>query len=207
MKEETKEIFLYFITIIISLNLFLLIINYLMKGTPIQLLWVCYIGMTILIIGFLRRNYNLVLSQVIILAIPDLLWFIDLVYHLITGNSFTGFASNIFTMVPYEKILFMQHLYTVPLAIFVLYLMKPPRKKTPALIFAFAEIAILFIVGISINPGDLISINCLPTPTSCSSGLTLSGIPYYGFWIAMAVSMITLSYLIIANLRFLKKKK
>ena len=209
MKEETKKIFLYSITLLISINLFLLVINYGMKGAYIQVLWACYIGMALISIGIARRKYNLVLSQILILAIPDSLWIIDLIFRLITGKFLTGFATNMFLgMKPLEEILFMQHLYTVPLAILALYLMKPPKKKTPALIIAFAEIIILFVLGLTLNvfiPQNS-SLNCLPTGTSCSLGLSFTGLPYYLFWFAMVISMVVLSYLVFTNLKFLKKK-
>lgn len=209
MEKGTKNIFLYVIGSIVFITLILSIIKFVIMEEFVLLLWFCYIGLLLISIGIFTKNSSLILSQVLILAIPELFWIIDFLVSTITGSPLFGFASYIFnsTRIPLENFLSLFHIYIIPLAISALAITKIKIKDYKALIISFTEIFIIFILGITINFGEYSGINCLPTPEECSSIIFPSFLPYFVWWWIILSFSILISYLIINHLNFLKKNK
>lgn len=206
MKERTRNIILYSISILFILIIFLIAYLHLKQKLYFSLFWVCYTCMTLISLGIILKKSDLIFSQVIILFIPDLVWVVDFFILLISGNSPLGFAKYFFTgdRGLLANILSLQHFFTVPLGIFALSLMKIKKNYKPLLI-AFGEIIIFFLLGFVIPAGY--GVNCLPTPTVCTSIVFSDFIPYPLVWLILEFSFITVSYLIIVSLPFLRKIK
>jgi hypothetical protein len=203
MNKKNKDIALFIIAFFLSV-IFLYIIFLFVPSDWVGLFWGCYIGVFIILVGVILKKPELVLSQIIILLIPDLIWDIDFFYRLITGiplfgvnNYFFGNSSLV------NRILSLQHLFTPILAIGALALMKVKRNYK-ILLVSFAEIFALFLLGFLL-PAER-GINCLPTPETCVLFQAPKFLPYPLVWFAISFSFIILSYCFLTLLPFIKKK-
>ena len=103
------------------------------RGEPIWVFWLCYVGMIIIGIGIFMRSKVLIISQLNILTIPLLIWDIDFIYQLITGNNLWGVAGYFFNeLIIFARIISLEHLFLLPLTFTALYLInkKQINKKT-----------------------------------------------------------------------------
>jgi hypothetical protein len=206
MKEGNKKIILYVIASVFILIVLFIIISLLLEKEYVSLLWMCYTAMALIAVGIIMKKPDLILSQIIILFIPDLLWIIDSFFILITGNYLLGITRYLFigdrTLL--QQVLSTQHLVTVPLALFALSLMKIKKSYKP-LIIGLAEIMFFFgIMFITSFGGG--GVNCLPDPT-CVSITFPTFIPYYIIWIVLQFSFVIISYFAVTSLPFIKLKK
>ncbi len=200
---KRKEWILDFIILIFSLTFFIVIISFLQEKNYYSFFWVCYIAIPILIFGLIKRNSNIILSQVIILAIPDLLWIIDFFYLIITGHVLIGVTTFRITTPLIDQIRSLQHLYIVPLSILALSQIKL-KKDYKILLIGLAEIILIFLLTLLIVPSNPLNINCIYK--NCSN-LPLNFLPYMLLWLILLFILITVSYFIITSLPFVKKKK
>ena len=153
-------------------------------------LWICYTAILLIIVGIMRRNSSLILSQVIILAIPDLFWIIDFFAILLTGNSPFALSVYVFQDNPFiKKFIAMQHLFTVPLALYAFILInKKPSKYTP--LVSLIEVSLFFFITRAFIQQN---INCVYQ--SCAN---FSWGSYYPMtWFVTYFSIIILAYLIL----------
>lgn len=204
MKEKTKNVVLYLIASIFAVFLICAFIFYFNSQLYKGLLWICYPVLTLIIIGIFLKKSNLILSQVIIIMIPDLLWIIDFVGILITGNSLLGIAKYFF----YEgsllkKMITLQHLFTLPLSIWALSLIKI-KKNHKVLLISFAELFFFLILGMFPAMGG---INCFPAAATCTSFIFPEIVSYPLLWLIVEFSFVLISYLILFSLKFIKKRK
>jgi len=110
------------------------------------ILWFSYIGLIVLAIGCFKRDGSLIASQLCILIIPYIIWNVDFFTYLFTGMSVWGTADYIFASgALFGKVISLQHIFNMPLSLFVLYLIGLKRKDFWK-ISAF-EIVILFFVS------------------------------------------------------------
>jgi len=204
MNNKKKDLFLYLITIILSLIILLTVIHFLKIGKPLVLLWFCYIGIIIIIIGIIKRNSNLVLSQILILNIPILLWIIDFIVFIIAGTSPLGITNVYFFdhELILERVISLQHIIVLPLSIWALSLIKLNKNHYKALLISFSEVVLLFILGLLIS-NPFLNINCLAK--NCTQTILPSFIPYYVIWGGFMIISILISYFIITSLPFVKK--
>ena len=122
-------------------------------------------------------------------------------YRLITGNTFLGITNYFFMLGPItSKISTTQHLFTIPLAIFTLYLIK--IKKNSAWFISFFQITLLFFISRLVTlPKE--NVNCV-----YHSCMKISFEPYYLlFWFVGYFVMILITNSILVNLPFLKERK
>jgi len=113
---------------------------------PLMILWLCYISLILLGIGFLTKNKTLVKSQLNLLTVPLLLWTIDFIYFLIAKNSFLGITNYFFQQGHLSsKIITSQHLFTIPLSFYSIRFL-PKRTKKP-LIISLITIIIVFLAS------------------------------------------------------------
>ena len=205
MKEKSKKIILYLIAGIFLFFLSCAIIFYFQFKLYIGLLWICYTAITIIILGIILKKPSLILSQVIILTFFDIFWIIDFFYMLITGNSFLGitnyFFDNNFLL---KKILTLQHIFTIPLSVVALSLIKV-KKNNKIILMSFAEIIFFYLLSFLLPPEY--GINCLPISTFCTSFVFPKSIPYPLIWLVLLSSFSIISYYILTSIPFLKKKE
>lgn len=200
MKQRSKNIILNSIAILFLITFCWVIISFLRLGDYSAFLWVCYISIPIIIFGLLKRNSNIILSQLVILAIPDLLWIFDFFYFLITGNVLIG-ATTFPKGSLIDKIRSLQHLYIVPLSLFALSIIKLKRNYK-VLFFTLIEIALIFLLTIFVTPSSA-NINCIYK--NCIN-IPLNFLPYTFIWFGLLFIFITISYFIITSLPFIRKK-
>ena len=158
----------------------------------VHILWFCYIGLILLGIGFLKRNHLLIESQLNILTIPLIIWAFDFTYFLIFGNSLLNIVDYFFEQGPIlAKIITLQHLFTIPLAIYGMRFIKPKQKNSWML--SFIQVVIIFIITRVLTSYED-NVNWV-----YHTSLNL-GIPYYSlFWFSI------IFIIILATNFFLKK--
>jgi hypothetical protein len=208
MKKKEKDIILYGIAGIFFLTFFFILFYFLGHRQYIPLFWICYTSMALITLGIVIKKPNLILSQAIILMVPDLLWTIDFFSILITGNSPFGLTTYFFVenRSLLQEFLSLQHFFAVPLAVWALSLMKIKKKENyKALLIGSIEISFFFLLGFILPAG--FGVNCLPTPTVCTSVVFPKFIPYLLIWIILQFLFITISYFVITFLLLLIKKK
>jgi hypothetical protein len=152
---------------------------------PYQILYACYIGMLLIGIGILTRKSFIILSQVYILAIPLLIWDIDFIHWIIFNKPLWGITDYFFfdfsSLV--DKFISLQHLYTIPLVIYVIGLMGVKRKD--AWKWSIIQTSVMFFVVLIFSP-KILNINCVFI--SCIG--TNFRIPYILLWFLVSFSMI-----------------
>jgi len=174
------------------------IINTLHLGGGVMILWLCYIYLITVGISVLIRNPRLLAAQLNIISIPLIVWNIDFWYVFFTKKAFLGIADYFFLKGPIiGKLITSQHLFSLPLAFFALYLIKLKRKD--AWKISFIELIIVFIISY-IFSNSTHNLNCVHR--SC---MTISFGPYYQIlWFIVMFSLVLITNLII-NKFFLKK--
>ena len=202
--NQKKNILFYGIGFLLSLVFIYIFVFFAYYNFYIGLLWACYVGIFLMIIGIIFKKPNLILSQIIILLGLDLFWAFDFFYRLIMGTSLFEINNYFFGGDLLHKILSFQHIVTPILAISALALIKI-KKDYKALWISFIEIIGFFILGFII-PAKY-GINCLPISKTCVSFVFPEFIPYPLIWFAIGFSLTTISYFIITSLPFLKKKE
>jgi len=163
------------------------------------ILWICYIALVLIGIGALRKDDLLVMSQLNILAIPLVVWSVDFFYILITGGSLLGVADYFFLPGPIiSKIITTQHLFTIPLGIYLLYLIKIKNKKAWSV--SIIEVGVLFFASRFFTlPSE--NVNC--AYYSCAN----FSLPIYYplVWFASYFAMIFLVNFVLMRVRILKE--
>ena len=171
-------------------------------GRPDQVYWFCYISLLIIGAGLLVKNGDIVASQVNILAIGIIFWCIDFFYHLATGTPLWGITDYFFVESRFlVKAVTLQHVYTLPLTLYALSLLKITRKDIwrISLIQAF----LIFIIVSAFTEASS-NINCVFS--SCISFFDLD--PYYPWaWLILVAAMIFITNAIITRLPFVQPKK
>jgi len=170
-----------------------------------SLFWLCYTGIALIIIGILKRNSTLILSQILILAIVDSFWIFDFIMILLNGESLISVATNIFSpeVNILLKIITIQHLLTVPLAIYALSIVKI-KKDWKVLIPVLFQLE-LFFLATRIFTNPLSNINCV-SKTCASIGWGENIYPLA--WIITMFGFALITYFIIIQFPiFIKENK
>ncbi len=179
----------------ITLGIFLVIIgilaffNVFYYGDISIIFWFCYLSVPLAGVGILLNNSTLVKSQLYILAIPDLIWTIDLIYYLLNGRSFLGIIDYLFLpghILP--KIVTLQHIITVPIMFYSLILFK--NEKTESWKISIFQVMLVFILT-KIFTSQEANINCVYN--LCGSLYANLGMLYPFLWFAMSFLMIYIS--------------
>jgi len=178
------------------------IINSIQRKNIDQIFWFCYTSILLIGVGILIKNPNLINTQLNILTIPSLFWGIDFIYQLINNQPLWGITNYFFIESNLLfKLVSSQHLFTVPLSLFVLYTMKLDRKDMWKI--SIVQVGIIFALVFSLTtPGK--NINCIFN--SCISFINVGGYAYQGIWLASFFLMILITNYMLIKLPFLKKK-
>ena len=173
--------------------------NSLDYGTPGQVFCFSYFSLMLTGIGMLFVSSAILLTQLNVIAIPYLIWDIDFFYVLITKKTLFGLTDYFFLQGPLlGKIITLQHLFTVPIILFDLYITKIRRKDLWK--FSFAEMALIFIIS-KIFTLQEYNINCVYR--NCMN-FDLGPTWLYAFlWFAVVLIMVYLTNLLFIRLKFL----
>ncbi len=150
-----KLIGIFFILIYLNTAIYLIHSNQYYK-----FLWFCYIGLIIVAWGVLTNNSYLIMSQINILTIPCILWTCDFFYILFTKKPWINLANRFFfsTDPLMSKLISLQHIYIIPIAILAIYLIKV--KKTDAWKLSCLQLVIILILSRLFTPRSK-NINCV----------------------------------------------
>ncbi len=171
------------------------IINTLYRDDLAPILWLCYIGIILLGIGALKKDSFLITSQINILAVPLIFWTIDFFSFLINGKTLFGIVDYYFIPGPViGKIISSQHLFTIPLSFYAIYLIK--LKRTDAWKISFIQLILIFLATrIFTDPGE--NVNCV-----FSSCLNFTVSYYPLMWFVSTFLMVLLINFLIIKMKF-----
>lgn len=201
---KRRELILWIIFAVISFFYIIMIIDLILSNHPIDLFWTCYIAIPLILFGLLKKNSNLILSQVIILAMNDLVWIFDFACLVILGHTVIGINQvvNFPLQTLIEKLGNIQHLFVVPLSLVALSILKV-KSNYKTLLFSFMELSIFFVATLLFVPlGEFI--NCVHQ--TCIT-IPINFLPYPILWFIFTFSFVTISYLIITSLPIFRKRK
>jgi hypothetical protein len=135
------------------------IVNSIIDNKPFQILWICYTSLIVIGIGILKRKPTLLVTQLNILAIPFLIWGLDFFYILITNKPLWGITNYFFEIGrTLPKLVSLQHLFTLPLSLYVLSVTKINNSKT--IIYSVVQLVLIFLISILATP-QVENINCV----------------------------------------------
>lgn len=176
------------------------VINTIYQGHPQGILWFCYIGITIIGIGILKKDSSLIASQLNILFIPLIIWTVDFFYFVLTGNELFGIVTYFFnpTFPVISKVISLQHIFTIPISIYVLYKLKV--KKINVWKVSLIQLALIFfITRILTQPEN--NINCVYK--SCMN-FAVSILPYPLVWFISAFLLVIITNYLLNKLLVIK---
>ena len=201
MKEKHKFILLNLIGMFFLLLGITAVVNSWYNQSPTQVLYMCYLGLIFIGIGILTKRSFIIMSQVYILAIPLLVWDIDFIYWLIFNQPLFGITDYFFidSALNIGKIVSLQHLFTVPLAIYAANLIGVKRKD--AWIWSFIQITVVYI-AVSILSAPEFNVNCVFNP--CIN--IYFGLPYRLTWFLVLFSMTFLTSVLLNYFSLIKVK-
>jgi len=114
-----------------------------LRDKPELLVAFCYIGLVLIGIGFIFKIHLLVTSQILILAVPSIIWSFDFIYALLAGESLLGIVDYLFDEnLPIVHLLSLQHIFTTPIAVYFLTLKKNVNRK--AIFISWFEIIAVY---------------------------------------------------------------
>ena len=149
------------------------------RGYPSWIFWFCYISMILIGIGALRKDSLLIAAQFNLLFFPLLFWNIDFFLVLFTGNSYLGIAGYFFEeMLLPARIISLEHLFLIPLILYLLYLIKIKKKDIlKSYIISIFQVSLIFAVMKILN-ANIDNVNCVFE--NCYSFFTLL-LPYANY--------------------------
>ena len=197
-----KDIILSTIIFVLSATFLIAIIYNLQLKNYYGLFWMCWTAIFIIILGIRIKSPYLILSQIIILAVPDILWTFDALTSIFMEKSLLGIIDPFIDRPLFGKILFLQHSYTVPLSLIALSRIKIKKDKR-ILLISFVEILIFFFLTLILIPPTE-SVNCVHK--TCAN-IFPNPLTHKIIWFSFMFASITLAYLVITSLNFLKDKK
>ncbi len=169
------------------------IIKSISEGIPDKVFWMSWQGLIIIGIACLRRNGFLMSTQLNILAIPTILWSIDLAYALATGQFIFGLSANFFSYSSVvKKIILMEHLIIFPFTIYSLYTIK--LERTDMWKISVLQLVLIFFLTIFLTSPET-NVNC-----AFESCLTFTLPNYQIIWFVFMLSSIAITNILIANI-------
>lgn len=168
---------------------------------PYFVLWFCYTGLILIGLGILLRSDFLIAAQLALMTMPLIIWSIDFFSFLITGKFLWGITAYLFKdQANIGDLISLQHIFTVPLALFSLWIIKLKRKDF-WILSIFEAILFYFFSGFfSTSEQNLnyVFSSSVPFETPLS----------YAFdWFFFVFLMIFLTSVIFLNLKFLRSDK
>ncbi len=148
-------------------------------------LWLSYITLVLIGLGMMMRIPELIAMQACIILIPVLFWDIDFVVSAF-GGKFLGLTTYFFdgSYASIGKFISLQHLYTLPIAIWSLWKMKLKRDVWK---WSFVEVAIVFVLSYFFTK-PILNINCVFE--SCVPFIWAEGWKYLLAWVVLMGLMV-----------------
>lgn len=202
MKKSTKNIILDIIGIFLLILGIISISNSMYYQNPTQVLFMCYIGLMIIGIGILIKRTFLIMSQVYILTIPHIVWTIDFLYQQIFNKPLWGITDYFFidNFLVLEKIISLQHIFTIPLAIYAVILIGLKRRDAWKL--SLIQITIIYVLVTLLTLSET-NINCVFSP--CIN--VHIGLPYRLTWFVVLFLMTFITSILLNKFIIPKKRK
>lgn len=200
--RKYKDYFLNFFGVLLLTLGILAVYNSINTGLAFQIFWMCYISLILMGVGILSRNSFLVMSQIYILTIPLLIWNIDFFHWLIFDRALWGITDYFFVNPTFNlgKIVSLQHIYSVPLAVYCVYLIR--RKRNDEWKLSLVQSTLIFFISFLFTPKYL-NINCV-----FKKCIDISlGLPHQMNWFIIYFSTILVTAFIFNKILFLKVKK
>lgn len=201
MKGKKYPIMTFFGILFILLGVLAVLIG-LWVGNYDQVFWYCYFALVIIGIGLLKKNSFIILSQLNVLVIPSVIWNLDFFYRLLTQQSLFGITDYFFEEgLLIGKIVSLQHIFTVPICIYLVYKLKVNRKDTwkASIISSF-----LILLASRILTDRASNINCVYE--SCLPFIKLGYTQYVIIGLSSLVCMIILTNYLLTLFLFKKGK-
>jgi len=125
-----------------------------------NIFWISYSSLLILGIGFLKKDDFLIAGMLNVITIPFLIWSVDFIYYFITNSPLWGITDYFFEIerTHLAQFITLQHLFTIPIGIFALFLVGLKRKDAWKFSIGYTLFIFLFSFLLS-NPGQ--NINCV----------------------------------------------
>ena len=198
---KPKELFLTLIGIMYVVLGILAFYNAIKYTETAGIFWFSYIAFFILGLGILTRNSYLIASQLNIVLIPYIIWNIDFFYILITSNSLWGITDYFFLRRPsLSQMITLQHVFTIPISLFSIYLIKLKRKDFWK--FSLVQITIFYFLirtlGSPLENVNCVFANCLP--------FQIQIIPYPVAWFLAYIIMISVTTSFLTKVKIFSKK-
>ncbi|SRR3989344_3543117 len=151
--------------------------------------WMCYTSLIIIGFGMLFKKGDLIKSQIYILAIADLFWIVDFFSIILLKKSLFGITEYFFYPGPLlPKIVTLQHLIVIPIAIYALSFLKFKRENGWKL--SLLQLTAFYIVTKTLTPTSL-NINCVHRACGTLLGDLGKFYPLAWFLSAFAIVFIT----------------
>ncbi len=126
------------------------IIQAIVSGNPGWIFWACYIGLILIGIGSLTKNYLLIKSQLNILTIPLVMWVLDFILIFAFDIHFFGMTDYFFNQITlFARLVSLEHFFLLPLGYTSLYLTKSLTKNPLENAFIFSLIELVFLFGLT----------------------------------------------------------
>lgn len=195
MEDKTKTILLIIIGIIFLIYGLFAMGYGIYRGKPDWIFWACYIVMVIIGIGCFMKSGYLIASQLSIVATYLLVWDVDFFYQLIFSKPLWGITNYFFKeLLLTARLISLEHLFLVPLALWAIYLAGLKRKDHWKLSILGA---MTLIVATLLLTNPIYNVNC--AFQSCIP--LFSNIPYYSFiWMMVLIITIMINAFIINKL-------
>lgn len=131
------------------------------SGESSRVFWLCYLGMILIGIGAIKRDEVLIKSQLNILTIPLIIWTLDFIIIILSGNSFLNTSNYFFELRPFAKIISLEHLFLIPAGVACLFLANKTNQKSriTGLISFIQVIFILVLTRLLTSPAE--NVNCV----------------------------------------------
>lgn len=148
-----------------------------------QVFWFCYSALFLSGIGILRKDGVMVVSQLNILLIPLIIWNIDFFYFIIVGRPLLGITNYFFVSgLSLGKVLTLQHVITIPLTLFCLYLIKVMERCAWKL--SLIQIFIFYFLSLLLTD-PLQNVNCVFRFCGQISPIPLYPLAWFGGFVVM----------------------
>ena len=164
------------------------------------ILWMCYLGLFIIGIGLIYKKSSLIVSQLNIVAIPSTIWAVDFLSFFFIGRTLFGITDYMFTTGNIiGKIISLQHVFTLPISLYSLSILKVKNKNI--WIISFIQLIVVYFLTLMLtNPEGNINYVYNSNITQIEFGLFYSIIWFLSSFICIYLT----NYLIVES--FYKKQ-
>lgn len=127
------------------------------RGKPDWIFWFCYIAMTLIGIGALKKDGKIIAAQVNLVSAYLIVWNIDFFYHLIFNKPLWGITNYFFgELLLLARLISIEHFFLLPLSLYLLYEIKLEKGH---LKLSLLEGTLLYLLTIALTDPQY-NVNC-----------------------------------------------